>query len=79
MTVLLEKYELREAYTQGFKGMYFQADLFYKVLKLHMPKVEAHLTEMDMRPEMLLCDWVLSFHCSNLPLSKLPDFFDQFF
>ena len=41
--------------------------------------MNAHFLQHDIKVEMFLSDWIISFLCSYIPLDRLNEFFDQFF
>ena len=79
MVELFESYELREVYDDGLKGMYRHSAILEKFIQKYLPKVHKHLEEVDVRVEMFMSDWVISFLCSYIPLNRLNHFLTRFF
>ena len=58
---LLERFEMREVYADGLKGMYRHSGIFEILLKKYLPAVYTHLEEVDVKVEMFMSDWAISF------------------
>jgi hypothetical protein len=76
---LLESYEMREVYDVGLKGMYRHSAVLEKLIQKYMPEINEHFEEVDVKCEMFMSDWVISFLCSYIPLSRLNTFLTAFF
>jgi hypothetical protein len=76
---LLEFYELREVYDDGLKGMYRHSGILEKFMQKYQPEILEHFETIDVRVEMFMSDWVISFLCSYIPLSRLDTYFSYFF
>jgi hypothetical protein len=76
---LLESYDMREVYQEGLIGMYKHSQILENLLAKHLPKVSAHLEVVDIKVEMFMSDWVISFLCSYIPLHRLHIFLTKFF
>lgn len=61
MVELFEKFELREVYEDGLKGMYRHSEILEKLMAKYLPKVLEHFETVDVRVEMFMSDWVISF------------------
>lgn len=70
-TGLLEKYEIREVYSDDFSGMYKHIKIFSILLKKFLPKVHQQFEEYDVMPQTYMMEWILSFMCSYIPLNWL--------
>ena len=75
---LLEKHEMREVYDDGLVGMYRHSAIQEKLIQQHLPKVYEHFGEVDIKIEMFMSDWAISFLCSYIPLSRLHFFLSGF-
>lgn len=76
---LLENYEMREVYDDGLIGMYRHSAILEKFISKYMPEINDHFEEVDVKVEMFMSDWVISFLCSYIPLSRLNTFLTAFF
>lgn len=79
MVELFESYELREVYDDGLKGMYRHSAILDKLIAKYLPKVHTHLEEVDVKVEMFMSDWVISFLCSYIPLNRISLYLTRFF
>ena len=76
---LFESYDMRQNYEEGLIGMYRHSQILEKLLKKHLPEVSQHFEDCDIKTEMFMSDWVISFLCSYIPLHRIADFFTRFF
>lgn len=76
---LLETYELREVYEDGFKGMYRQSAILESLIQKYLPEVSEHFKALGVEAHMFMSDWAISFLCSYIPLHRLNKFFTRFF
>lgn len=78
-TGLLEKYEIREIYSDGFSGMYKHIRVFEELLEKYLPSIHQQFQDFDVLPEMYLTTWILTFMCSYLPIPWLSKYLNEFF
>ncbi|CAI2360361.1 unnamed protein product [Moneuplotes crassus] len=76
---LFESYEMREVYEDGLIGMYRHSAICENLIEEYLPEVWDHFKIVDIRVEMFMSDWAISFLCSYIPLSRLDEFFTYFF
>jgi len=58
---LLYSYEMRKVYEEGLGGMYHHSQVLERLIQKHLPKIYQHFEEVDVKVEMFMSDWVISF------------------
>lgn len=70
----------RSNYTNGLKGLYMKADMFFAHLRTFNPKLATHLHRLEgFEASMAIMEPMMSLFLNIIPLSLSADFLSKFF
>ncbi|KAE8447790.1 hypothetical protein EG329_010184 [Mollisiaceae sp. DMI_Dod_QoI] len=75
---LMEHYDLRACFLPDLSGLHVRIYQFRQLLKLHLPKISAHLDHLQIEPAFA-SQWFLSFFAVTCPLPMLFRIYDVIF
>ncbi|KUJ17004.1 uncharacterized protein LY89DRAFT_585023 [Mollisia scopiformis] len=75
---LMEHYDLRACFLPDLSGLHVRIFQFRQLLKLHLPKLSAHLDHLQIDPAYV-SQWFLSFFAVTCPLPMLFRIYDVIF
>ena len=75
----LNDYNLKEVHMAKLHGLYVHCDILQVLLQENLPKLNAHLSRLDVTTMNYCANWVVSLLSQVVPLSQVQLFYSQFF
>lgn len=72
---LMEHYDLRSCFLPDLSGLHLRIYQFQELLSRHLPRLAAHLEELQIQP-LYVSQWFLSFFAVTCPLPMLLRIYD---
>ena len=71
----MEHYDLRSCFLPDLSGLHLRIFQFQQLLSRHLPRLTAHLDELQIQP-LYVSQWFLSFFAVTCPLPMLLRIYD---